>query len=73
MEHAWEERAHQGSGMKISMRQLGVDMIQQMQHPCNEFKGNGEMIKLQGTMPTMQGKESCSTEESTSDSREIEF
>ncbi|GAU47214.1 hypothetical protein TSUD_403550 [Trifolium subterraneum] len=34
----------QGSGMKIFMRQLGDDMIQQMQQPCNECKGNGEMI-----------------------------
>ncbi|KAF9601420.1 hypothetical protein IFM89_019853 [Coptis chinensis] len=25
----------QGSGMKVSMRQLGPGMIQQMQHPCN--------------------------------------
>ncbi|GAU22589.1 hypothetical protein TSUD_93570 [Trifolium subterraneum] len=33
-----------GSSMKISMRQLGADMIQQMQQPCNECKGNGEMI-----------------------------
>ncbi|GAU45462.1 hypothetical protein TSUD_107540 [Trifolium subterraneum] len=34
----------QGSGMKISMRHLGANMIQQMQHPCNECKGTGETI-----------------------------
>lgn len=30
--------------MKISIRQLGPSMIQQMQHPCNECKGTGETI-----------------------------
>ncbi|KAF4354066.1 hypothetical protein F8388_002466, partial [Cannabis sativa] len=34
----------QGSGMKISIRQLGPSMIQQMQHPCNDCKGTGETI-----------------------------
>ncbi|KAH0755505.1 hypothetical protein KY290_025775 [Solanum tuberosum] len=34
----------QGSGMKVTIRQLGPSMIQQMQHPCNECKGTGEMI-----------------------------
>lgn len=34
----------QGSGMKVSIRQLGPSMIQQMQHPCNECKGTGETI-----------------------------
>ncbi|CAN1171138.1 DnaJ protein homolog 2 [Linum perenne] len=34
----------QGSGMKVSIRQLGPGMIQQMQHPCNECKGTGESI-----------------------------
>jgi DnaJ-class molecular chaperone len=34
----------QGSGMKVSMRHLGANMIQQMQHPCNECKGTGETI-----------------------------
>ncbi|KAI3993968.1 hypothetical protein MKX01_002981 [Papaver californicum] len=28
-----------GSGMKVSMRQIGLGMVQQMQHPCNECKG----------------------------------
>ncbi|KAM3324745.1 hypothetical protein P3S67_005897 [Capsicum chacoense] len=34
----------QGSGMKVTIRQLGPSLIQQMQHPCNECKGTGEMI-----------------------------
>ncbi len=31
----------QGSGMKISIRQLGPNMIQQMQHMCSDCKGSG--------------------------------
>ncbi|VFQ96502.1 unnamed protein product [Cuscuta campestris] len=34
----------QGSGMKVTIRQLAPSMIQQMQHPCNECKGTGETI-----------------------------
>ncbi|CAI5466727.1 unnamed protein product [Closterium sp. Yama58-4] len=34
----------QGSGMKISIRQLGPSMIQQMQHVCPECRGSGEVI-----------------------------
>ncbi|XP_010521621.1 PREDICTED: dnaJ protein homolog ANJ1-like [Tarenaya hassleriana] len=34
----------QGSGMKVTIRQLGPSMIQQMQHVCNDCKGTGEMI-----------------------------
>ncbi|CAN8299444.1 unnamed protein product [Cochlearia groenlandica] len=34
----------QGSGMKVSIRQLGPGMIQQMQHACNECRGTGESI-----------------------------
>eukprot|EP00850_Spirogloea_muscicola_P011672 SM000073S21448 [mRNA] locus=s73:377351:379815:- [translate_table: standard] len=34
----------QGSGMKVSIRQLGPSMIQQMQHVCPECKGSGETI-----------------------------
>ncbi|KAL6567011.1 hypothetical protein OROMI_015415 [Orobanche minor] len=34
----------QGTGMKVSIRQLGPGMIQQMQHPCNTCKGTGETI-----------------------------
>lgn len=34
----------QGSGMKVSIRQLGPGMIQQMQHVCPDCKGSGETI-----------------------------
>ncbi|KAH9532052.1 hypothetical protein CY35_19G068600 [Sphagnum magellanicum] len=34
----------QGSGMKVSIRQLGPNMIQQMQHVCTDCKGSGEVI-----------------------------
>ncbi|PIN07056.1 Molecular chaperone (DnaJ superfamily) [Handroanthus impetiginosus] len=34
----------QGTGMKVTIRQLGPGMIQQMQHACNECKGTGETI-----------------------------
>ncbi|GMH19475.1 hypothetical protein Nepgr_021316 [Nepenthes gracilis] len=41
----------QGSGMKISVRQLGPSMIQQMQHPCSECKGTGESISDRDRCP----------------------
>ena len=31
----------QGSGVKVSIRQIGPGMIQQMQHVCAECKGSG--------------------------------
>ncbi|MCO5593758.1 hypothetical protein L7F22_047775 [Adiantum nelumboides] len=34
----------QGSGMKVSIRQLGLGMIQQMQHGCPDCKGSRETI-----------------------------
>jgi DnaJ family protein A protein 2 len=34
----------QGSGMKVSIRQLGPNMIQQMQHVCPDCRGTGETI-----------------------------
>lgn len=34
----------QGSGMKVSIRQLGPGMIQQMQHVCPDCRGSGETI-----------------------------
>eukprot|EP00252_Welwitschia_mirabilis_P018420 TRINITY_DN40956_c0_g1_i1.p1 TRINITY_DN40956_c0_g1~~TRINITY_DN40956_c0_g1_i1.p1 ORF type:complete len:418 (-),score=83.96 TRINITY_DN40956_c0_g1_i1:485-1738(-) len=33
-----------GSGMKTSIRHLGPNMIQQMQHICTDCRGTGEMI-----------------------------
>ncbi|KAG2672172.1 hypothetical protein I3760_13G028100 [Carya illinoinensis] len=34
----------QGTGMKITTRQIGLGMIQQMQHVCPECRGSGEVI-----------------------------
>ena len=46
----------QGSGMKVSIRQLGPSMIQQMQHPCNECKGTGESISDKDRCPQCKGE-----------------
>nr|ABI18985.1 molecular chaperone DjA2 [Allium ampeloprasum] len=46
----------QGSGMKVSIRQLGPGMIQQMQHPCNDCKGTGEMINDKDRCPLCKGE-----------------
>ncbi|KAL2927158.1 DnaJ protein-like protein ANJ1, partial [Bienertia sinuspersici] len=45
----------QGTGMKVSIRQLGPGMIQQMQHPCNECKGTGETISDKDRCPQCKG------------------
>ncbi|CAH8307318.1 unnamed protein product [Eruca vesicaria subsp. sativa] len=37
-------RGCQGTGMKVTLRQLGPGMVQQMQHACNECKGTGEKV-----------------------------
>lgn len=34
----------QGTGMKVSTRQIGPGMIQQMQHVCNECRGSGQVL-----------------------------
>lgn len=41
--------------MKVTMRQLGPSMIQQMQHPCNECKGTGETISDEDRCPSCNG------------------
>lgn len=46
----------QGSGMKVTIRQLGPGMIQQMQHPCNECKGTGETISDKDRCPQCKGE-----------------
>lgn len=46
----------QGSGMKVTIRQLGPGMIQQMQHPCNECKGTGESINEKDRCPLCKGE-----------------
>ncbi|KAJ4895672.1 Chaperone protein dnaJ 3 [Raphanus sativus] len=45
----------QGTGMKVTMRQLGPGMIQQMQHACNECKGTGETINDRDRCPQCKG------------------
>ncbi|EPS59846.1 hypothetical protein M569_14958, partial [Genlisea aurea] len=46
----------QGSGMKVSIRQLGPGMLQQMQHPCNECYGTGEAISERDRCGQCKGK-----------------
>ncbi|CDP15561.1 unnamed protein product [Coffea canephora] len=46
----------QGTGMKVTIRQLGPGMIQQMQHPCNECKGTGETINDKDRCPLCKGE-----------------
>ncbi|KAI3968111.1 hypothetical protein MKW92_051838 [Papaver armeniacum] len=43
-----------GCGMKVSLRQIGPGMVQQM-HPCNECKGTGETIRDQDRCPQCKG------------------
>ncbi|KAG6512059.1 hypothetical protein ZIOFF_030152 [Zingiber officinale] len=45
-----------GSGMKVSIRQLGPGMIQQMQHVCNDCKGTGEKINEKDRCPNCKGE-----------------
>ncbi|CAA2992875.1 dnaJ homolog [Olea europaea subsp. europaea] len=46
----------QGTGMKVTIRQLGPGMIQQMQHACNECKGSGETINDRDRCPLCKGE-----------------
>ncbi|XP_021748656.1 dnaJ protein homolog 2-like [Chenopodium quinoa] len=41
----------QGSGIKVSSRQIGPGMIQQMQHVCPECRGSGEVISQKDKCP----------------------
>ena len=45
----------QGTGMKISTRQIGPGMIQQMQHVCPECRGSGEVINEKDRCPQCKG------------------
>jgi len=42
--------------MKVTIRQLGPGMIQQMQHACNECKGTGETINDRDRCPQCKGE-----------------
>ncbi|VAI21420.1 unnamed protein product [Triticum turgidum subsp. durum] len=46
----------QGSGMKVTIRQLGPSMIQQMQQACNDCKGTGESINDKDRCPGCKGE-----------------
>ncbi|KAJ7536398.1 hypothetical protein O6H91_12G067800 [Diphasiastrum complanatum] len=46
----------QGSGMKVTIRQLGPGMIQQMQHVCPDCQGSGDMIDEKDRCPQCEGK-----------------
>lgn len=45
----------QGTGMKVSIRQFGPGMIQQMQHACGDCKGTGETINDRDRCPQCKG------------------
>jgi DnaJ family protein A protein 2 len=46
----------QGSGMKVSIRQLGPNMIQQIQHVCTDCRGTGETISDKDKCPQCKGQ-----------------
>ncbi|KAF4370834.1 hypothetical protein F8388_011817 [Cannabis sativa] len=46
----------QGSGMKVSMRQIGLGMIQRMQHVCPDCQGSGEFISDRDKCTQCKGK-----------------
>ncbi|XP_028798873.1 chaperone protein dnaJ A6 [Neltuma alba] len=41
----------QGTGMKVTTRQIGLGMIQQMQHVCPDCRGSGEVISERDKCP----------------------
>lgn len=45
----------QGSGIKITTRQIGLGMIQQMQHVCPQCRGSGEVISERDRCPQCKG------------------
>ncbi|XP_021756369.1 dnaJ protein homolog 2-like [Chenopodium quinoa] len=45
----------QGSGIKVTSRQIGLGMIQQMQHVCPDCRGSGEVISQKDRCPQCKG------------------
>jgi len=45
----------QGSGVRTVTRQIGLGMIQQMQHVCPECRGSGEVISDKDKCPNCKG------------------
>ncbi|XP_031503330.1 dnaJ protein homolog isoform X2 [Nymphaea colorata] len=46
----------QGSGVKVTIRQVGPSMIQQVQQHCNECRGSGEIINEKDRCPQCKGE-----------------
>lgn len=42
--------------MRVTIRQIGPGMIQQMQQPCNECRGTGETINEKDRCPQCKGE-----------------
>lgn len=45
-----------GSGVKVTTRQIGLGMVQQMQHVCPQCHGSGEVISERDRCPNCKGK-----------------
>ncbi|OMP00706.1 hypothetical protein COLO4_12443 [Corchorus olitorius] len=45
----------QGTGIKVTTRQIGLGMLQQMQHVCPECRGSGEVISDRDRCPQCKG------------------
>jgi len=45
----------QGTGMKVTIRQIGPGMVQQMQSVCPECRGNGQVIQEKDKCPQCRG------------------
>lgn len=46
----------QGKGVKVSIRQLGPSMLQQVQQNCNPCRGTGEIINKEDRCPQCKGE-----------------
>ncbi|KAL4361058.1 hypothetical protein GQ457_04G039520 [Hibiscus cannabinus] len=44
-----------GTGIKVTRRQIGIGMFQQMQHVCPECRGSGEVINDRDRCPQCKG------------------
>ncbi|KAF5297754.1 hypothetical protein FQR65_LT09928 [Abscondita terminalis] len=52
-------RSCKGSGIKVTYRQLGPGMSQQMQSPCSQCRGEGEIINEKDRCGTCRGRKVC--------------
>lgn len=51
-----------GHGVTVSLRHLGFGMVQQVQQPCSECNGQGQVIREQDRCKTCQGKKAMEEE-----------